>query len=444
MILNYLVINQFRAIKPQWKEIKLASSRFPCKNFKNHFDFQYNSVQSLHKQRSFFHFNHKICFSTENDEIIRKKWKKSNQFSHLKSPKFNDMEYINTESKSKWRGNVNSAEIFDRNLCELSMSQNGSLEMQSIIDSANQMKLALILEELSPHFVELSFNSYGRDVVQKLMKKCNQPLHYEIVSNALKGKIAQLFKSEHSGAVIQYLLHFPSKYFNYIVEEVLPHSRELSVDLNGHVYMQAIIEKLNRDQFPKLLKELSSHLIDLSTNSLGHLVIQNLMEKCMKPLHFEIVSEGLKGSAIQLFRYEHSHRTIRYLSEFPTEYLNDVVNELLPHIKELSMEKNGQEYLSSMVENLNQNQLANITEIISPHFFALSTHRYGHVVVQKLIESTISSHQVSIIKDLLSKFYEELKRDEYGTLVLESYLRSNPSIPDTSKVETIDIWNQGK
>lgn len=102
--------------------------------------------------------------------------------------------------------------------------------------------------------------------------------------------------------------------------------------------MQNVIEKASTEQLTNILRELSPHFLELSTHQYGNLVIFDLSESCTEPIHYQIMSDGLRGKITQLCKLK-SYKTLGYLLSFPPQYCSFVMGEILPNLKELSMGK---------------------------------------------------------------------------------------------------------
>eukprot|EP01117_Protostelium_nocturnum_P017233 TRINITY_DN6986_c0_g1_i1.p1 TRINITY_DN6986_c0_g1~~TRINITY_DN6986_c0_g1_i1.p1 ORF type:complete len:886 (-),score=196.44 TRINITY_DN6986_c0_g1_i1:310-2841(-) len=313
-------------------------------------------------------------------------------------------------------------------LKELSMDVNGIVSMQNVIKKSSQEQLTSVLRELSPHFLELSTHQFGNLVLFDLSKSCSTPINYRIMSDALRGKIVQLCKSK-SYTTLGYLLRFPPEHCNFVMEEILPNLKKLSMDANGCLSIQSVIEKADDQRFGEILRNISPHLLDLFTHEYGSYVVKKLISESKEPLHYEIISNGLKGTTIELCKSRFSNVALKHLLGFPPKYSDFVVDEVLPNLPALSMDVNATLAIQNIVGNANTEQKGRLLNRCTDHFYELSVNKFGTFVLQKLISSCTSPSQTTIIKGLMRVHGKKMSQNAFGCYAVEEYLKTYPSEP---------------
>eukprot|EP01117_Protostelium_nocturnum_P015138 TRINITY_DN5837_c0_g1_i3.p1 TRINITY_DN5837_c0_g1~~TRINITY_DN5837_c0_g1_i3.p1 ORF type:complete len:299 (+),score=77.86 TRINITY_DN5837_c0_g1_i3:72-968(+) len=273
---------------------------------------------------------------------------------------------------------------------------------------------------LSPHLVELSSHELGNVVAQKMIRKCKDPIHFSTVFKQFEGKFVELCQTQYAKFPVDSLWRFPSKYSDRIMDEIKPHLKELSMHVNGQVCITSFIRKANEDQFVKLLKNLSPYLVELSVA--GTPVIETLMSNCKEPTHYEIMSNEFKGKIYQMCKSKYSKSRVKQLvSDFPRKYTSFVVDEIIPHFKELATDENGHSALQSIIQIANEEQKMVMLEELSPSFSAISSHPLGNFSVGTLIDKCNSASQLQVIDGLMRNYGKQLEKGKHGKFVIGKY-----------------------
>eukprot|EP01117_Protostelium_nocturnum_P016666 TRINITY_DN6657_c0_g1_i1.p1 TRINITY_DN6657_c0_g1~~TRINITY_DN6657_c0_g1_i1.p1 ORF type:complete len:610 (-),score=167.31 TRINITY_DN6657_c0_g1_i1:364-2097(-) len=306
---------------------------------------------------------------------------------------------------------------------ELSMDPNGSLSLRAMMKNLNERQREKAFSSLDPHMIKLSTDASGGFVVQHLISIANE------------------------------------EQIRRIVESMTPVFKELSTQKVGAFTVNALVKRMNNEQLTTLLDVLSPHLTRLSDHPFGNYLVQDVIKKCKKTVHFQSVSNGLKGGLLSLFKSKYSIKCIENLLNFPPEFTNFDLGQVVPHLKDLAMDSVG--YLNLMtfiakanskqieqilngllpnfgdvsahklgtfvaqwiVERSNEEQITKILNTISPYFPDISNHQFGYFMVQKLISRLETDSQVSIFDNLVKEFHYELTNNGRGNDMLQEYAR---------------------
>ena len=111
----------------------------------------------------------------------------------------------------------------------------------------------------------------------------------------------------------------------------------------------------------------------------------------------------------------------KLLDQNPLEAMNYLYIPLCHNILQLINDPFGNYLIQKIIILLNEEQLINILQIITPNFFAICCNNHGTRVLQKLIDTTSSPKVVNLLFQLFEPLITQLLKELNGTFVLQKF-----------------------
>lgn len=278
-----------------------------------------------------------------------------------------------------------------KNILNLSKDQAGCRHIQTKIDEDPDNTIPLIFQSILPCFIEVSMDTFGNYLIQKLFAKLSNDDFYSILT-IISPHILELGANPHGTRVIQALINYlkTEKLIDYLISIIKPVTVPLIKELNGTHIIQKISEDFpNKSQFiyDLILKNAPS----IATHRHGCCVLQ------------------------------------RYIVDKEDEFCKKLVEKLLANFFLLAVDQFGN-YIIQSIMKLNVQEINNsIANKMIDNILYYSKHKFSSNIVEKCFDycdMSIKTEMVKIISE--EEAIKELIIDEHGNYVVQKVLACSP------------------
>ena len=281
-----------------------------------------------------------------------------------------------------------------RNILKLINDPFANYLIQKIISYLSQDQLLKILNIITPSFYEISCNSHGTRVLQKLIELIKTPelksLFYELV----KPLVPQLLKDLNGTYIVQKFARLNmNDYGRKINSIIIENSIELCTYRHGCCVIQKYLENRDPNMLPDLIYKLLDGFNTLITDQFGNYVIKTILF-IGNPEYSNKIGENIS-------------KNINHYSKH--KYSSNVVEKCFDYCQGI--------YLNKLIWNIQKEQ--NLKELI------LDEH--GNYVVQKVLSiSPVKKKREMLI--IIKSLFPQLRQTHFGEKIINRICTTYPNI----------------
>ncbi|CAI9304285.1 unnamed protein product [Lactuca saligna] len=182
-----------------------------------------------------------------------------------------------------------------------SKDQNGCRYIQSVFDEGDQEHVQMVFDEIVGHVAELMVNPFGNYLMQKLLEVCNEEQRMFILMEVTREprELVQISLNTHGTRVVQKLIETlkTRKQIKVVISALEPGFLALIKDLNGNHVIQRCLQCLSNEDNKFIFEAAAKFCVDIATHQHGCCVLQRCINhsigKHQESLVLEISSNGL-------------------------------------------------------------------------------------------------------------------------------------------------------
>ncbi|QPG75482.1 hypothetical protein FOA43_002837 [Brettanomyces nanus] len=193
----------------------------------------------------------------------------------------------------------------------------------------------------------------------------------------------------------------------------------MSQDQYGCRYLQKKIDENFAVNFPLIFQSVYQHSTDLMVDPFGNYLIQKLMGSASaEELSLILISIG--PSIYKISIDQHGTRACQKMIDCLSTPAHHRLLEtyLSPHIVELIQDLNGNHVIQKCIQKFQDVDLQFIIDLICSNMVAISTHKHGCCVMQKLMNKCNSNQLIQLGCEILNNSIS-LMQDQFGNYVVQ-------------------------
>ena len=281
-----------------------------------------------------------------------------------------------------------------KNVLKLINDPFGNYLIQKLITYFNQEQMLKILTIISPSFYEISCNSHGTRVLQKMIGLLSSPIIKNYFYELVKPIVTPLLKDLNGTYIVQkFATQNLNDYGLKINAIIIENSSELCTHRHGCCVIQKYLETKDKTMIPALLDKLIEDSLLLIIDQFGNYVIQTILLMGDKKYGNKL-SEKILPNIVFYAKHKYSSNVV----EKCFDYCNGV-------------------YLQNLMKNIQKKE--NLIKLI------LDEH--GNYVVQKVLSLSSSKKQKYMLSIIKNQF-DKLKNLPYGERVINRIVTTYPFI----------------
>lgn len=298
--------------------------------------------------------------------------------------------------------------------------QQASIFLQQKLKIANPIIKQKIYDAMSFKALALMVNRFGNFLIQRALENGNEEQITQITNNVVCN-VVQLATDPYGCHVIQKALDFTGSAFKRLITEEMLSDIDNTITQRYacHIW-QKLIETNWDDQgnqrpidiIPILNKELHGQWKNLSLNAFGSLVVQTILENCSNnSMSTEIgCVEEIILNLKELICGQWGNWVVQHLLEYGQElHKQQVINHILDHATEYSMDQYGASVIEKMFKTGNesfiiQNYLDRVC-VKAPGktrvaLVDIAANIHGSFLVQYIFKKGLTQHRQQVVQQL--------------------------------------------
>ena len=278
--------------------------------------------------------------------------------------------------------------------------------------------------ELILNSKELSKDQGGCRFLQKLLE--NSPDFSTLLYNRLKSDFIELTNDSFGNYLIQKLIEkLPSNLIDTIIDELSPNMLNIGINPHGTRVLQKLIEIVKvGDQLDKFIKSFKGCVISFCNDINGNHIIQKFITTIGSPKN-QFIFELIQKNIILIGLNKHGCCALQKCIEFGTEkQRTDMINYSIKHSRMFLTDKYGNYVLQNIISYQNNIAIKVITDSFLKDIFKLSKEKFSSNVIEKCMDYCDEETKNKILLKLANKDYlPELLMNMYGNYVIQKALQ---------------------
>jgi len=278
--------------------------------------------------------------------------------------------------------------------------------------------------ELILNSKELSKDQGGCRFLQRLLE--NSPDFSTLLYNRLKSDFIELTNDSFGNYLIQKLIEkLPSNLIDTIIDELSPNMLKIGINPHGTRVLQKLIVIVKPgDQLDKFIKSLKGCVIFFCNDINGNHIIQKFITTIRSPKN-QFIYELIQKNIILIGLNKHGCCALQKCIEFGTEkQRTDMINYSIKHSRLFLTDMYGNYVLQNIISYQNNIAIKVITDSFLKDIFKLSKEKFSSNVIEKCMEYCDEETKNKILLKLANKDYlPDLLMDMYGNYVIQKALQ---------------------
>ena len=395
----YFLPNQNNIFNNSYTNLSSSFNTFNSFNTTNPGNF--NSFSNFSNFNSMNSLNPKLTLSFQNTN-------NKNIF-----PKININKYL-SDNKIKYKTDSPIKKIIEMNssnLYKYIITQNGSREMQSLINKMKENEVEILLEKIFPYISNIMMNIYGNYFCKKLIQICLPYQRIELLKH-LENNFIIISKNDFGTHPLQCLIETINmkEEKNIVLKYILNNELELSFDQKGINVLKKFIICSNDEERKELNNNLLKNISELIVNQYGAIILITLIKHTKEKYIFKTIAEYISNNNPLCFiKHPYSNYVIQaLLIHTNQEFCEDIIKSIVNNYLILSLQKNSNKVVENCIKygkNSNVKKIFN-NVLEENNLICLLNNCYGNFVIEKLIAKLNKEEKNMIIEKL----------EEYGKL----------------------------
>ena len=270
----------------------------------------------------------------------------------------------------------------------------GNYLIQKLITYFNQDQLLKILSIISPSFYEISCNSHGTRVLQKMIGLLSSPVIKNYFFDLVKPIVTPLLKDLNGTYIVQkFATQNINDYGLRINAIIIENSSELCTHRHGCCVIQKYLETRDQTMIPALIDKLIEDSLLLIIDQFGNYVIQTILLMGDKK-YGNILAEKICPNIVFYAKHKYSSNVV----EKCFDYCDGI-------------------YLKNLMSNVQRKE----------NLIKLMLDEHGNYVVQKVLSLSPSKKQKAMLA-IIKTLFDKLKNLPYGERVINRIVTTYPYI----------------
>ncbi|CDW83480.1 rna-binding protein [Stylonychia lemnae] len=200
---------------------------------------------------------------------------------------------------------------------------------------------------------------------------------------------------------------------------------EYIVSQKGSRFMQQFVQKANLEQIENIIKRIQNDLGNLMIDKYGNYFCQNLLRTVNPQNRLKIISY-LSPEFVKVSNHDVGTHSIQRLLEVVTqpEEKEVIFNAIKMEIEMMAHHLNGNYVLALALSILEQPHIEHIVEVLIPHIYDLSVNKQGICIVNKMITHTQVASNIQKIVEILSENLIQIIQDPFGNYAITQALQT--------------------
>ena len=270
----------------------------------------------------------------------------------------------------------------------------GNYLIQKLITYFNQDQLLKILTIISPSFYEISCNSHGTRVLQKMIGLLSNPVIKNYFFDLVKPIVTPLLKDLNGTYIVQkFATQNMNDYGLRINAIIIENSSELCTHRHGCCVIQKYLETRDQTMIPALIDKLIEDSLLLIIDQFGNYVIQTILLMGDKK-YGNMLAEKICPNVVFYAKHKYSSNVV----EKCFDYCDGI-------------------YLKNLMSNVQRKE----------NLIKLMLDEHGNYVVQKVLSLSPSKKQKAMLA-IIKTLFDKLKNLPYGERVINRIVTTYPYI----------------
>eukprot|EP01121_Diplochlamys_sp_Union-15-3_P012264 TRINITY_DN3649_c0_g3_i1.p1 TRINITY_DN3649_c0_g3~~TRINITY_DN3649_c0_g3_i1.p1 ORF type:complete len:675 (+),score=91.93 TRINITY_DN3649_c0_g3_i1:51-2075(+) len=241
-----------------------------------------------------------------------------------------------------------------------------------------------------------------------------------------EGHIFPLCKDQHGCRFLQKKLdEEPEIASKLIYNEVVSAFVELMIDPFGNYLCQKLIENCNTQQRLGIVRVVASEIVYISKNMHGTRAVQKLIDHINSPEEIALVSEGMKGSIVELIQDLNGNHVIqRCLQKMEPDYKQFIYDAVARHCMQVATHRHGCCVLQRCIDHASGKQKLQLINEVLENSLDLVKNPFGNYVVQYILD--LQNLNIDVCSILIPKLLNDivtLSAQKFSSNVIEKCLK---------------------
>ena len=416
---NYNTYNNYNYQYPQG-----ITNQFNFDNMNNNFQNYNQFLQSsgnINIQNNYFMYKNQENLNNKNQDNVSKKNEKNTSNEKPKKKKKRKPKRLETSSfinkpLSYFADNIiicakdqgasrylqqlldnNPKEIADflfpplsKNALKLINDPFGNYLLQKIITYLDQDQLLKILTIISPSFYEISCNSHGTRVLQKLIGHLQSPAIKSYFYELVKPIVVPLLKDINGTYIVQkFATQNLNDYGAKINAIIIENSSDLCTHRHGCCVIQKYLETRDQSMLPALIDKLIEDSKLLIIDQFGNYVIQTIL--LMGDRNYgNKLAEKISSNIVFYAKHKYSSNVVEKCFDYcDGMYLKTLINnvQMKDNLIKLMLDEHGNYVVQKVLSLCNLKKQKAMLSIIKSIFDKLKNLPYGERIINRIVST---------------------------------------------------------
>ncbi|CAF2162150.1 putative pumilio homolog 8, chloroplastic [Brassica napus] len=298
----------------------------------------------------------------------------------------------------------------------MAKDQHGCRSLQRILEYGTCLDSMIIFNEVIPHVVEVMTDPFGNYLMQKILDVCNEEQRMQIllIVTAQPGWLVQISLNTYGTRVVQRLVEtVKTKKQIFLVKSALRLGfLSLVRDVNGNHVIQRCLQCLSTQDNEFIFEDATRFCIDMATHQHGCCVLQKCIAYSTGQQREKLIAEVSRNSLF-LAKDPYGNYAVQFVIHLrDLSAIAMVLAQLKRHYVELSMQKFSSHTVERCLRNCPESRPQIVRELVSvPYFDVLIQDPYANFVIQAALSVTKGSLHNTLVKVI--RPYSILRNNPY-------------------------------
>lgn len=239
-------------------------------------------------------------------------------------------------------------------------------------------------------------NTHRSPLLEEFRQRHHRGRRFEL--SDIKGAVVEFSGDQHGSRFTQEKLdNATEEELQMVFDEILPHARQLMMDVFGNYVIQKMIEHGNVEMRTKLMQSMHGHILELSLGTYGCRVVQKALE-FVEPMEQIHIADELRESILTCVQDQNANHVVQ-----------KVLEQISPSFK-----------------------IDFIPTAFRGNVYKLAAHCYSCRVLQRIFEHCDATQTTPLFNELFQNT-ERLMHDQYGNYVIQ-WVLSKGNIQDKERI----------
>ena len=266
----------------------------------------------------------------------------------------------------------------------------GNYLLQKIITYLNQDQLLKFLTIISPSFYEISCNSHGTRVLQKLIGYLQSPIIKNYFYDLVKPIVVPLLKDINGTYIVQkFVTQNLNDHGAKINQIIIENSSDLCTHRHGCCVIQKYLETRDQSMLPALVDKLIEDSKLLIIDQFGNYVIQTILLMGDKKYGNKL-AEKISSNIVFYAKHKYSSNVVEKCFDYcDGVYLKNLMNnvQIKENLINLMLDEHGNYVVQKVLSLCNLKKQKAMLSIIKTIFDKLKNLPYGERIINRIVST---------------------------------------------------------